>query len=489
VTADEIPFFIHLPSTEAAPHPIFSSGGERLALFDALLQQFMTAGIPIVLATQSWNAGRIAKVPAIAGCHQFYTARMSLFLALEEYAGTAKWQYIGIYPSTGCLLGREEWHVLCQEMNGSIDSIVPAASHIGVLPLVMSTRAIEALSSSGFAPYNYNQLAPGIRGVASSIGLAVRIYGVDTPGSSALVDNAPAVRAMLRVLDKERCPANGLTARSLFLRELSVELWEASVTETIESPVIEAETRPRMLMVCDSQAISGAELNFIELASELQRTPIAPIVLGRPGTQIASRCALEGVPFVGWNYSCDKPSRYAARVLEHLIGKCHIKALYSNGPIAHSVFVAAAEHHIPHVYHVRGYNFLNNADWLSLASRVICPSEFIARAAERAGIHPSRILVVKNGLRFRDTGEESVSRDLKQRTILNVGWIAPEKRQHVLLEESGKESGESGGNRGTVHLFPISRETTASRGTSLPDGSSGESRGGWCCASRHPARS
>jgi glycosyltransferase involved in cell wall biosynthesis len=220
----------------------------------------------------------------------------------------------------------------------------------------------------------------------------------------------------------------------------------------------------RVLFVCETAQISGAEVVLLNLLSALDRSLYEPHAICGPEGPLAERLAALGVAVTQLRVPRPRRTlRSALRELPRLPGfsrrlgallrERDIDLLHANSLGAHlACSRAAAECGIPAIWHMHDIlrrRWPNGAILrraAAAADRIICVSRAVADELERWRLPVTKLTVIHNGLdpqgRFRPraaTGFLHAQFGLPAHAQLAaiIGQVTPWKGQHVFLRAAG----------------------------------------------------
>jgi glycosyltransferase involved in cell wall biosynthesis len=203
-----------------------------------------------------------------------------------------------------------------------------------------------------------------------------------------------------------------------------------------------SERPKRVLYVCVSAALSGGEISLWHLLNHLDRNRFrAEALVSCEGNFAAFlRSAASPVHTVQFNLGCDPLESWAycrARFRESSPSVLHF-----NGYTGLPVLLAAREHAIPLVQHVRVPFFGELSENLKAADVVIAISTFVQERLLRVGVPPDKIHVVSNSVdldHYRPDifnpaeARRSLGIEDGKRVLLCVARYVPQKRIELVV--------------------------------------------------------
>jgi glycosyltransferase involved in cell wall biosynthesis len=214
---------------------------------------------------------------------------------------------------------------------------------------------------------------------------------------------------------------------------------------TIMSPAIRATSNepPRILLVSNPSAFSGAEASLCQLATHVDPNQFQMFAaIGAEGV-FAERLREAGVhvlcPGYGFGRTCIERALYLAEV----ISRIRPDIVHLNGVVDAQTWTMLLLRQIPFLTHYRVTDVSVYEDQLRVSTRVITVSEFCKHQVIQVGVDPLRVHVVYDEVdttefsprfRSRASARESLSIPEDAFVVLMIARFAPNKRHFLLLE-------------------------------------------------------
>jgi glycosyltransferase involved in cell wall biosynthesis len=172
---------------------------------------------------------------------------------------------------------------------------------------------------------------------------------------------------------------------------------EAGLASSVRPPR-RSPSRPRVLFVSDSSALSGAEASLCQTLAALDTSRLEPVaVVTCPGT-LSSRLAERGVSVICPHRDLHGPPGEGFRYVRSLLSDVRPEIIHFNSAVPASVLYACLASSVPLVQHVRVADFAELVPQLRVASRIVAVSRFVQSELATLDIALTHVRVIHNGV-------------------------------------------------------------------------------------------
>lgn len=371
------------------------------------------------MASQKTASSYVIMTPMCALASQSHTQRM-----LSEMENGASFTYVhgtvdGLHP-----------YSVSSELVGALIS-----AGYGSMEMPGAFGTLEWLRNALQQEIIRDHLAEEANHAPRVVAVTLEESGVPRFELSIPIDSSAGLNILRQVIDDETSPSGtGILGR--FCRAALTEKESRRATVIQRSRrwrTPRSNRRTSLLFVSGQSAFSGAEASACALLENLPRNQfVVHALVGLPGLfseRLAAANAGVTVAMREFRRPVFENISYIADVLDaHAVDLVHM-----NNVDHPAVVLAARMQGIPVVSHMRVYADAVSADSAGEVDHVIAVSRSVRDDLILAGVHPSRVSAVYNGI-APEYWKDSAAACKNAHQIIMPANIGPGKQQHLLIE-------------------------------------------------------